>query len=339
MLPRICLLIFISAPAVAQLGSKLNNTSVAGVWLSTQNGVQSALILNPDKTGEFDGDAIQYVVKGNQLIIEQAGQSTTYSFVLKGNSLTLSGGDLDHAVTFTKSGSEAPATTPAPAAPAVTTPATPKAAPTSPKSAPAPPPGRPFLGKWSGNGETIEFLPEGTCNYLGQSYPYQHSAGYLTLTTGQGNIMMAYQVVGDELRLTVNGKLISYRRGAGANVGAAQHGQGTVAQELVGKWCYVNVNSTSSGGSSTSRCYTLNADGTYEYDGESSRSAQGYGGTASQSSDRGTWSVRGNTIFYTSQAYGSGSYEFQKVNHPKNGDPMIVINGEAFVTYYNKAPW
>ncbi len=32
-------------------------------------------------------------------------------------------------------------------------------------------------------------------------------------------------------------------------------------------------------------------------------------------------------------------YTLEKRNHPKNKDPMIVLNGQPFVTYYNKPPW
>jgi hypothetical protein len=111
---------------------------------------------------------------------------------------------------------------------------------------------------------------------------------------------------------------------------------------LVGKWCYVNVNSTNSGGSSTSECITLYANGTYEYYSESSMSVntnEYAGGTNNQSSDSGTWRVAGNTIIANSKTQGTKTYSLQKVNHPKNGDPMIVIDGRAYATYYQKKPW
>jgi hypothetical protein len=36
---------------------------------------------------------------------------------------------------------------------------------------------------------------------------------------------------------------------------------------------------------------------------------------------------------------GSGSYVLEKRNHPKNNDPMIVLDGEPYVTYYQKPRW
>ena len=158
--------------------------------------------------------------------------------------------------------------------------------------------------------------------------------------------MMAYAITGNQLSLTVNGQTIQYTKGNAAaaqnNISAAAGGK-RVAQELVGKWCYVNVNSTNSGGSSTEQCITLKADGTYEYYGETSRSVNtnAYsGGTNSQNSDRGTWTYDGTRVYYTSSTGGvSGSYVLEKINHQKNNDPMIVLDGTTYVTYYQKAPW
>ena len=64
-----------------------------------------------------------------------------------------------------------------------------------------------------------------------------------------------------------------------------------------------------------------------------------WAGTSSQSSDTGTWQVQGNRLHYQSRTRGKGSYQLQKINHPKTGDPMIVLDGEPYVTFYQKAPW
>lgn len=287
------------------------------------------LMLNEDNTGEFDGESITYSLGKDKLTIKQASVTTTYNFTHQHNLLTLSGGDLESPVSFTRRGSseisEAPSQKPlAQAKKSITT--------NSAK----------LIGRWSGNGEAIEFKKDGTCNYLGQTYPYQISADNVTLSTSQGNIPMTYTVAGNQLTLLVNGRQLIYMKDSADNVKKGITTRGSVSQELVGKWCYINVNSTNSGSSSSSTCLTLNADGTYEYFGESSRSvntADVNGGTASQQSDRGTWSAEGDRIYYNSPTRGQGSYQFQKRNHPKNGDPMIVIHGSAFVTFYNKPPW
>ncbi|MFM8914286.1 MAG: hypothetical protein ACKOE6_15425 [Flammeovirgaceae bacterium] len=233
----------------AQPSSKPPASSLFGIWQNNQQGFQMVLKLNKDYTGEFDGESIQFSTVGSTLSVVQNGETIIYDFKLQGNALTISGGDLDSVITFTRQG-----TTPT----AATTP-------TAPANKPAP-----------------------------------------------------------------------------AATAQSTASKGAVPQELVGKWCYVNVYSSSTGGSSTERCITLNADGTYEYFGESSRSVttpDAYGGTSSQTSDRGTWSVKGDRIYYSSQTQGEGSYALEKKNHPKNGDPMIVLDGDTYVTFYNKAPW
>ena len=310
----------------AQIGAKVHGQNkITGIWQNSTFGYQMILILNEDNTGEYDGESISYTTSGNKLSITQSSVTTLYNYTLQNNVLTLSGGDLEGLVTFTRQGAETkPGTV---NQKAVITPNT-TAESVSPN----------LLGLWSGNGETIEFKKEGHCNYLGQSYPYQTSQSHVTLMTAQGNIMMAYTVANDQLTLVVNGNRLVYTEGT-VNSGTQKiSGSGSVSQELVGKWCYVNVNSNSAGSSSSSKCLTLNADGSYEYDGESSRSVEA-GSTASQEADRGTWTANGDRIYYNSQSRGQGSYHFQKRNHPKNGDPMIVIDGQTFVTFYNKEPW
>ncbi len=333
-LRKTLILLLISLPGIAQIGAKAHQQSkIYGLWQNSQFGYQMTLMLNADGSGEFDGEMIKFVTVGNALSITQNGVTTKYNFNLQGNSLALSGGDLEGTVNFSRNGQEESIPD---AGPSVNMPSQ-----TTATSNPGA-----IIGVWSGNGETIEFKNDGQCAYLGNTFQYQLSPGHVTLITSQGNVMFAYLVKGDQLSLTGNNKTVTYSKGA-ARMGSGQQnqvtGKGTVAMELVGKWCYVNVNSTNSGGSSSSTCITLNADGTYEYYSESSRSVNTpdlYGGTSSQNSDRGSWYLQGDRIYYNSQTKGSGSYRLEKRNHPKNvNDPMIILDGEAYVTAYNKPPW
>lgn len=317
----------------AQIGAKVQQNKIQGTWTATVSDVEMTLVLNSDGTGTFDGDKIKYTAQNGKINLTIIRQSTTlsYNYTLKENTLTVSGGDLDSPVTFTRSGvsSDEPAT----------------ANPSSPVPA-----SNSIVGIWSGNNETIEFTKAGKCVYQGQVYSYQAANGNVTLQTAQGNLMMGYAVSGNQLSLMANGKTLNYSKNGAPVTGvtpsantAAPAGGKQVAQELAGKWCYVNVNSTNSGGSSTEQCITLKADGTYEYYSESSRSVNtnAYsGGTNSQNSDRGTWSYDGTRIYYSSSmGAGSGSYLLEKRNHPKNNDPMIVLDGQTYVTQYQKAPW
>lgn len=327
----ILLLLLISFSASSQIGAKVQQQKIHGLWQNSQFGYQMTLMLNTDGSGEFDGDMIRFVTLGNTLSITQNNVTTKYSFALQGNSLSLSGGDLEGTVNFSRGGQNEIGSEPAPVA---------KQSDEIKGSSNS----QTIVGVWSGNGETIEFRNDGQCAYLGNTFQYQLSQGHVKLATSQGNVVFAYSVKGDQLSLTGNNQTVTYSKGASRNgSGQDQSGKGQVAMELVGKWCYVNVNSYNSGGSSSSTCITLNADGTYEYYSESSRSVSTpdlYGGTSSQNSDRGTWYLQGDRIFYNSQTQGSGSYRLEKRNHPKNvNDPMIVLDGEAYVTAYNKPPW
>ena len=323
------LLIILSPLALsAQIGAKVQQQGkIFGLWQNSQFGYQMTLMLNENGTGEFDGETIKFTTTANKLSISQAGQTTAYAYSLQGNSLTLSGGDLDAAIIFTRAGG-------AEQAPAVG----------STQSTQQPAGGDAnagLVGVWSGNGETIEFKSNGQCVYIGNTFPYETSQGHVTLTTSQGKVMFAYAIAGDQLKLTANGQQVLYTRGAGNSISTSANnaGEGYIAPELVGQWCYMSNSLTSS----TNNCITLNADGTYFYKGESSRTVSTpdlYGGTSSQGADRGTWYLKGDRIYYNSQTKGQGSYRLEKRNHPKNvGDPMIVLDGEAYVTATLKQPW
>jgi len=315
----------------AQIGAKAQQgNKLTGIWQNNQFGYQMTLMLNADGSGEFDGDVIKYTTQANKLSLTQDGQTTVYTYTLQGNSLTLSGGDLDGNITFARSGTQNAQQT-------VQTQT--KVQPQVAQN------GNEVVGVWSGNGESVEFKNNGECIYAGNTFQYQVSQGHITLVTQQGNAMLAYSIKGNQLTLTANGQQFTYTKGAGNGAqtqNQTQPGGGRVAQELVGKWCWTNVNSTNTGGSSSSECIVLNGNGTFEYASERSmdtNTSSFYAGTSSQGRDRGTWWVQGDRIYYNSQARGQGSYQLQKQNHPKTGDPMIVLDGEPYVTYFQKPRW
>ncbi len=337
-------LLFLNQLLIAQIGAKTKavSPSIQGVWQNSEMGFQMVLMLNADGSGEFDGEAIKYTSDAKHLIIQQNGDSNTYAYVLHENSLQLSRGDLEGPITFTKLGTSNASTKPQPQP--TTTSKTVKTKP-QPSNNSQIADEKKLIGIWSGYGETIEFTSDKNCNYLGQTYPYSVSQEHIVLETPQGDLMLAYQITGNQLSLTTNGKTLVYSKGGTATKTPSNTNGGPkkVAPELVGKWCYVNVNSYNNGGSSTEECIVLNANGTYQYGYESSRSVNTdtyYGGTNSSDSDSGTWWVQGTRVFYNStMGKGQGSYELLKQNHPKSNDPMIVLDGKTYVSYYKKNPW
>ncbi|HMJ69861.1 MAG TPA: hypothetical protein VK508_13245 [Cyclobacteriaceae bacterium] len=332
-------LLLTSTICSAQIGARTKQSSqLTGIWQNNQFGYQMTLMLNPDGTGEFDGDEVKYTAKGGVLALTIVSQQTTnnYNYSLAGNSLTVSGGDLDQPVTFARAGSEQPATAVSPSVPLEQPPSNPS----NPDPAPAinnAATDKALLGTWSSNGETIDFKPDGTCIYLGNTFRYQANQGNITLASQQGSGTLGYTVKGNQLVLSANGQQLTYTKGTAAA------GAKSVPQELVGKWCWANVTNTNSGSASSDKCITLNGDGSYQYYSERSMSVNDpsfAGGTNSQNSDRGTWWIQGDRIYYNSQTQGTGSYRLEKRNHPKNvNDPMIVLDGEPYVTAFQKAPW
>jgi hypothetical protein len=109
--------------------------------------------------------------------------------------------------------------------------------------------------------------------------------------------------------------------------------------ELVNKWCWISVTTANQGARQSSRCITLNGNGTYTRVGESD-SYNPYGGASSQSADSGTWTATETTLTTHSRGGKTTTFRLEKRNHPKNvRDPMIVLDGQPYVTAYNKPPW
>ncbi|MBL8732233.1 MAG: hypothetical protein JNN13_07675 [Planctomycetes bacterium] len=120
-----------------------------------------------------------------------------------------------------------------------------------------------------------------------------------------------------------------------AKAGAA----GANAAELAGQWVlFTNFDATNGGGRTSDTTLNLNGDGSYTFRSETVNTNP-LGGHASSEHDSGRWSVEGETMVFRSVSGATKSYQLQKRNHPKNNDPMILLNGQAFVTATPRAPW
>ncbi|MGB3079101.1 MAG: hypothetical protein WBB31_08515, partial [Saprospiraceae bacterium] len=186
------LLLSLTASIVyAQIGAKVNKKSkIYGVWHNNQDGYQMSLILNEDGTGEFDGETLTFGIKEDKLTLLEFGEPTVYIFKLEGNSLLLSGGDLEQSINFTREGSQVSSE--------------------SNKSSSAPGINTDIVGIWTGNGETIEFKPGRDCIYLGKTFDYQAAEGFVWLKSAEGIASFQYSIKGDQLTLTINNNSVSY---------------------------------------------------------------------------------------------------------------------------------
>ncbi|MDQ8037097.1 MAG: hypothetical protein REI12_06710, partial [Pedobacter sp.] len=150
--------------------------------------------------------------------------------------------------------------------------------------------------------------------------------GAVTLTRGKGKTAKAESAA------------------VGKNVGGAtEKSAGGIRPELVGKWCQASTFlANGGGGSQSSACFELRANGSYSYASERSMDAYGggaWGGTNSSSGDSGRWTATNNSITAQSGNGQTTTYRLEKKNHPKNRDPMLCLDGECYVTYWQKAPW
>lgn len=210
-------------------------------------------------------------------------------------------------------------------------------------------------GTWSARVEgqplVVVFAPGGTGSVDGAPMRWQ-TMGQVLFIEQDGEVgTYQFRLQNDQLQVSGGdfAGVVAFVRGnkAVASAVSAKAMQaapaGGVARELVGKWCKGGTFSASAGGgSSSTSCFELKADGTYTYAHEGSMSAYApgmWGGTASQSSDAGRWSVSGNRLTARSNGGTVSHYAFEKRNHPGNRDPMLCLDGDCYTTYWQKAPW
>ena len=196
-----------------------------------------------------------------------------------------------------------------------------------------------IVGRWQSSEATVQINDDGTLNLNGGTYRYSVKGNNITLANNEGALTFPFKLSGDTLQVLVDGRLVVYKRLTGSasveNMGSTS---ATNPQELFGKWCYMSNVNSSGGGRMSNSCFTLYQNGTYDYYSETSSSGP-IASSASQESDSGTWSVTGNTLTAHSRARGTLTFSFEKRNHPKTGDPMILLDGDAFVTYSQRSPW
>ena len=290
--------------------------SVVGSWQSPEVGLK--VTFNADGTGVLDGTPIKYTVRGAQLIVDEAGAINTYSFKLEDNVLTVSGGNLGSPLRFVREANTGGF-------------ARRRSEPTPGKSSGG------LVGHWKSSEATVQIKEDGTLTLNGSPFRYVVKGNNIIIGNDEGVMQFPFRLSGDTLNVEVDGRTVVYRR---LNEDEAQSAasSGSNPQELVGKWCYMSNVNSSGGGRMSNRCFTLYANGTYEFYAETSSSGP-IASSASQESDSGTWSVSGATITAHSRSRGTLVFPLEKRNHPKTGDPMLVLDGDAYVTYSPRQPW
>lgn len=314
---------------------------IAGTWTFNNGNFPITILLLDNNTGEFQGMPIKYKTQDGKLYIDDGVQPIVYNYLLSQSSLTLSGGGLQIAITFTRSGS--PSEKVSPVNQTITASNTsngnnnnqqkPNLTGVASNTISQTNGGSTLLGIWEGQQGKIVFYNDGVLLYNGISYQYSVSGNSITISGTDGTTTFIYNLADNKLSLSQNANSASYTK-----TSALQPER--VDPQLAGKWCIMsnNYNSYSGGGSSSEECITLNTDGSYSYSYSSSRSSS-LGGTANQNSDRGSWKTDGITLISVSQTTGkTNRYTLLKEN-AQNGDATIVIGGRKFVTAYNRPGW
>ena len=301
---------------------------LVGNWLAKEGQLSIALVINADGTGRLDDAAIRYVVSGSTLAVTEDGTVNRYTFALNGNSLVLSGGDIDRAMVFERQGAAGSSGLGARRS---------RAADAGGQS------GSGLVGSWQGPQGIVQIKADGTMLVQGTPYRYAVQGNTMMLTGNDGTLAIPFQLSGDTLTVSLNGQVATLTRTAAGAPSTLSGGGGAGISELAGKWCYFSSFSANSGGGSmTDECFTINPNGTYSYHREGSMSAYApgiSGGTASQTDDRGTVQLQGSTLMVISQSQGPSSYALVKRNHEKTGDAMLCLDGRCFVTAYLRPPW
>ena len=212
-----------------------------------------------------------------------------------------------------------------------------------------------LLGQWQGelNGQPLNLqLNADNSGVLdGNNIQYATQGSMLMIQTISG--LMAYSFSLKNGQLLVQGgdlaaPLSLHRMTANsaktkAGIPTKQRTDSINPALLVGKWCLVTSFSANAGGGSySSKCFILETSGRYSYQSERSMDAYGggmWGGTNSQSGDAGRWTASKESITAISDSGQTNRYRMELRNHPKNNDPMICLEGDCYVSYYQESPW
>jgi hypothetical protein len=306
--------------------SAQETADLTGSWQSKDTPIPINVTLKADGTGTFDDTPIKYKVQGNILSVNEEGTVNNYHFRLTGDSLVVSGGDLDAPMTFVRqrSGRGLGGRLSQPGTGAAPTAATKE---------------KGIVGRWQSSEATVQINDDGTLVLNGETYRYSVKGNTIVIGNNEGIVQLPFQLDGDTMRVVVDGRTVVYKRLEGVQAAeSARPAAGANPSELLGKWCYMSNVNANNGGRMSNTCFTLYGNGTFDYYSETSSSGPN-GGSASQESDSGTWSVAGGVLTANSRSRGTLTFSLEKRNHPKTGDPMLVLDGDAFVTYSPRAPW
>jgi hypothetical protein len=92
----------ISSVASAQVGANVSHQKLVGVWVNSEDGSTITFVINADGSGNLDEETISLRIIGSKLHIGTKDETLIYSFQIEQDFLTISGGDLERPMKFSR---------------------------------------------------------------------------------------------------------------------------------------------------------------------------------------------------------------------------------------------
>ena len=109
---RIAALLLLASAAAPLQGQTPNGTTLSGLWQLEKGKVKSdgpkTVMIRADSSASWGKETVRWRLKEDQIMIALGGEWETYKLKLKGNRLTLSGGDLTDPITLKRVGPATP---------------------------------------------------------------------------------------------------------------------------------------------------------------------------------------------------------------------------------------
>lgn len=101
----LCALLLVPAGLMAQA----NPHPLIGTWEAKANAEVRSVVIRPDSSASYGNETVRWrLVKDDQIAIALGGEWVTYKMKIRGNRLTLSGGDLTEPITLRRTGPAQP---------------------------------------------------------------------------------------------------------------------------------------------------------------------------------------------------------------------------------------
>ncbi len=220
---------------------------IVGTW-ENQGADKLVVTFDAGGTGKMNDSAIRWSVAGQKLTLVADGDTHEYTFKLDGDTLVVSGGDLDAPLTLKRKGAAKKTGFGGQVKGGAGTDPAPQPA----KKAAS------ILGVWrGGDGSTIQFTKD-HLKLGGNEIPAEIGADEVILTGRQGQkVKWPYKLDGDTLEITVGGQKQVWQRVVMTG-GSGPAPEKPRAKTLVGKW-----------EANDGTIIQFNADGTFIYQGQS----------------------------------------------------------------------